>query len=1538
MLIVLLLFKSNCDFFFIVFQEKIYILQERKAISPDGDKDKDPLLLNLLEEGHEIVTNLKQLNLRPQICYRDTEPINLYHKVGHGTLDMYVLSPAKDSREVKEFIQKWNTNDQKLFSSKKDAKDFIFPLQNMVSICALLVWQPASPTDSITRLLFPGSTPHQKIFEGLDRLKHLEFMKHPVCTAKTLTPSGSIHGLKARQNKNSTVLDKIAPPEKSNKVSDNKQQKEKTPPLTENKGKTENKTTPTENKNKVTNGTTNGDVTEKVAKRDSVESEKSDPASDAKKLIENGAKTLTTDKKSETKEIKKENDKSKAEPKPKISSKTRSESLARKAQEKKPKPIEKKTEQQKPSPKKAIDSKVTNGTDKPVKEAAKSKLITKQSSAAKSSPTSTPAKSTKDANNRKVIESKKAAPKKESIAKDAPKPQVEKKEVAKVERKPISRRPKPASPGRSTKTTESPTKKIVPKDKNGVSRTIKLDKEGTTDSSAVSTPSADQDTLKKLDESKLTKTEIEELRAKELADLKEEQEVVKEIEAVFQKDEEKKAVKVQDQNDLRKIKDMSSLEDKTTEPEDEEEEYIIIEKEEIEDSINEAASATKGEDEIQKHKRDSEESEKPKLEGENLTEEEAKQPELMKADTCEVLEIVPPKEEEIPIPAEMTRSKEDSHKTEEMSKEVSVTSPEDKYTSSEKKTTDTRDEIEEEIEEGLGEEIKPSQEKPLESQPEEKYSTTVESGATTAPTLPEDERIPLDEIKEDIVDPVEEEEKYVKEETKEKEHVPVVVLPQKVEPPKMGPVAGMKFDAHQQHIRDIVKTPDEVADLPVHEEVDFDYDYKKDDVKKAEEHKEDKGPSKPDKVPEVETKAEKEEIKTTEDSKNVPKEEPKDASKEHFGEEQPASKPDEVQVKVTHEELHAHVTDIHDSSKDIQKVSNDELEKELVVEASTSQVAKEDHTKHDSPKAEEDTNKLEDQKEEAKVIPSPLDIVNYEEKADVQKEEKDSKETTPEKVEREHVTAADTSKPEETRMDSPTTPLKDVTSVVSDLFQDKLSHILTTDEIEENHDVQETDEGSPSESKLDLDSKTTEHADEKDMDDDYVPALRREVDIAKIVTSVAHVLKSDAPLEELASEIPHEFSPYHSTAFGIKSYTTELRETHITTVDSPVSESRNILQDNKEIDTNKAEESVCMKETTQSFLEKEQQEASHDVEVTTSKSNKASDLIRDSNVLIESSSKMISSIKSSSPDKEHAPEDQFDNDPGIVHRMLVTASSEDGGEEIEICPKGSIIFHKPDNSGKSTPECGHSPRLPPHDDIFNQAFEHKGSHLEEVAEALLDAKEKADEEQPEKDVLRSGKSTPAPVRSGKSSPDLEKNYEKFMEQHPHVNDIPSEEYPNVDRKDSAKTISESLEGSKVHSLVSTPDDSDDEEGKLHKQEQKLEAKVGQVISLSDKLEQMKKKVSELDELLAKDDGDEADEIFELSPKASPESDKKDFIDTKVEHETHDSLLESKTDNKVEEIVASTVESGKITPENKFDESAGNVSLFLKITPSFVLVS
>uniref|UniRef100_T1IZ67 Microtubule-associated protein futsch n=1 Tax=Strigamia maritima TaxID=126957 RepID=T1IZ67_STRMM len=169
-------------------------LSDGKKTSPDGlrEKDQDSLLINIGEENQNLISNLKQLNVVPQKCYRDPnlEPVNLYHKVGHGRLDMYVVNPTKDSREVKEFLHQWNAQSQYKSKAKSQEKELTIPLPNLMSICALLVWQPADPADSITRILFPGSSPQSKIFAGLDKLKHLDVLKHSMCSENSMASVG----------------------------------------------------------------------------------------------------------------------------------------------------------------------------------------------------------------------------------------------------------------------------------------------------------------------------------------------------------------------------------------------------------------------------------------------------------------------------------------------------------------------------------------------------------------------------------------------------------------------------------------------------------------------------------------------------------------------------------------------------------------------------------------------------------------------------------------------------------------------------------------------------------------------------------------------------------------------------------------------------------------------------------------------------------------------------------------------------------------------------------------------------------------------------------------------------------------------------------------------------------------------------------------------------------------------------------------------------------------------------------------------------
>uniref|UniRef100_A0A8B9Z791 Microtubule-associated protein 1A n=1 Tax=Buteo japonicus TaxID=224669 RepID=A0A8B9Z791_9AVES len=117
-----------------------------------------------IEEACLTLQYLNRLGIKSEPLYRvvssTIEPITLFHKMGVGKLDMYILNPVKD------------TKTGIILASGKEA---------------LVVWLPASPTEKIVRVLFPGNAPQNKILEGLEKLKHLDFLRYPVATQKDIT-------------------------------------------------------------------------------------------------------------------------------------------------------------------------------------------------------------------------------------------------------------------------------------------------------------------------------------------------------------------------------------------------------------------------------------------------------------------------------------------------------------------------------------------------------------------------------------------------------------------------------------------------------------------------------------------------------------------------------------------------------------------------------------------------------------------------------------------------------------------------------------------------------------------------------------------------------------------------------------------------------------------------------------------------------------------------------------------------------------------------------------------------------------------------------------------------------------------------------------------------------------------------------------------------------------------------------------------------------------------------------------------------------
>ncbi|XP_032874591.1 microtubule-associated protein 1B [Amblyraja radiata] len=143
------------------------------------------------EETCLTVQYLNKLSIKPEPLFRTggntIDPVILFQKMGVGRLEMYILNPVKGSKELQFFMQHWSSNNQAktglVLPNGKDA-EISFPY--LTSISSLIVWHPANPSEKIVRALFPGNAPQYNILDGLEKLKHLDFLKHPMATQKEL--------------------------------------------------------------------------------------------------------------------------------------------------------------------------------------------------------------------------------------------------------------------------------------------------------------------------------------------------------------------------------------------------------------------------------------------------------------------------------------------------------------------------------------------------------------------------------------------------------------------------------------------------------------------------------------------------------------------------------------------------------------------------------------------------------------------------------------------------------------------------------------------------------------------------------------------------------------------------------------------------------------------------------------------------------------------------------------------------------------------------------------------------------------------------------------------------------------------------------------------------------------------------------------------------------------------------------------------------------------------------------------------------------
>ncbi|XP_067838851.1 microtubule-associated protein 1B [Heptranchias perlo] len=298
------------------------------------------------EETCLTLQYLNKLSIKPEPLYRTVgnviDPVILFQKMGVGRLEMYILNPVKGSKELQFFMQHWSSNNKAktglVLPNGKDA-EISFPY--LTSISSLIVWHPANPTEKIVRALFPGNAPQYNILDGLEKLKHLDFLKHPVVTQKELiaglaVPTVKQAKMKQRSDSKESLKSTPKPPtgkggrkdvkeeapevakpaavNQQEAVKEKLQKVEKKEKLMvkKEKPKTESQSKPEEKETKAKEETAKQEVEEKT-QRDEKQKSESKPKLVKERIVRKEVKVKKPeDKKKEEKEVKKESAKPEA--------------------------------------------------------------------------------------------------------------------------------------------------------------------------------------------------------------------------------------------------------------------------------------------------------------------------------------------------------------------------------------------------------------------------------------------------------------------------------------------------------------------------------------------------------------------------------------------------------------------------------------------------------------------------------------------------------------------------------------------------------------------------------------------------------------------------------------------------------------------------------------------------------------------------------------------------------------------------------------------------------------------------------------------------------------------------------------------------------------------------------------------------------------------------------------------------------------------------------------------------------------------------
>ncbi|XP_041041695.1 microtubule-associated protein 1B [Carcharodon carcharias] len=292
------------------------------------------------EETCLTLQYLNKLSIKPEPLYRTVgnviDPVILFQKMGVGRLEMYILNPVKGSKELQFFMQHWSSNNKAktglVLPNGKDA-EISFPY--LTSISSLIVWHPANPTEKIVRALFPGNAPQYNILDGLEKLKDLDFLKHPVVTQKELTaglavPTVKQVKMKQRSDSKESLKSNSKPTAAKGVKKDAKEEtpdvvkptavnqqeaikeklqkveKKEKPAVKKEKPRTESQSKPEEKETKAKEETAKQELEEKTQSDDKLKAENK-PKPVRERIVKKEVKAKKPeDKKKEEKEVKKE--------------------------------------------------------------------------------------------------------------------------------------------------------------------------------------------------------------------------------------------------------------------------------------------------------------------------------------------------------------------------------------------------------------------------------------------------------------------------------------------------------------------------------------------------------------------------------------------------------------------------------------------------------------------------------------------------------------------------------------------------------------------------------------------------------------------------------------------------------------------------------------------------------------------------------------------------------------------------------------------------------------------------------------------------------------------------------------------------------------------------------------------------------------------------------------------------------------------------------------------------------------------------------